>query len=88
MKGCEKSGSLWQYQRDDPYNTTDSESFQLKTIITGKLLSNANTKTVEIAVPLKCLSNLWRTFEILHRLPEMLPEDRKLQVPVVTLSTQ
>ena len=32
--------------------------------ITGKALDDGNTKDVEIIVPLKCLSNFWRTLEM------------------------
>ena len=59
------SGSLWQYYKDDPNdNLTDSESFKSKVKITGKTPNNGNTKDVEIIVPLKYLSNFWRTLEI------------------------
>ena len=58
------SGSLWLYYKDDPNdNSTDSESFKSKVKITGKTPNNGNTKDVEITVPLKYLSNFWRTFE-------------------------
>ena len=57
--------SLWQYYKDDPNdNLTDSESFKYKLKITGKTPENANTKDVEIIVPLKYLSNFWRTLEM------------------------
>ena len=42
---------------------TDSESFQSKTKIIGNTPAVGNTKNVEIAVPLKYLSNFWRTLE-------------------------
>ena len=59
------SGGLWQYYRDDPnYNITRSESFKYKTKITGKTPAAGNRKGVKIAVPLKYLSNFWRTLEI------------------------
>ena len=59
------SGSLWQYYKDDPNdNLTDSKSFKSKVKITGKTPNNGNTKDVEIIVPLKYLSNFWRTLEI------------------------
>ena len=59
------SGSLWQYYKDDPNdNLTDSESFKSKVKITGKTPNNRNTKDVEIIVPLKYLSNFWRTLEM------------------------
>ena len=59
------SGSLWQYQKDDPNdNLTDSESFEYKVKITGKTPGNGNRKDVEKIVPLKYLSNFWRTLEM------------------------
>ena len=59
------SGSLWQYYRDEPDNNlADSESFKSKIKITGKTPNNGNEKDVEIMVPLKYLSNFWRTLEI------------------------
>ena len=58
------SGSLWQYYRDEPNDyLADSESFKSKTKITGKTPNNGNEKDVEIMVPLKYLSNFWRTLE-------------------------
>ena len=59
------SGSLWQYFRDEPNdNLADSESFKSKIKITGNTLNNDNEKDVEIMVPLKYLSNFWRTLEM------------------------
>ena len=59
-------GSLWQYYKDDPNdNITQSESFKSKMKITGKTPAEGNTKDVEIIVPLKYLSNFWRTLEML-----------------------
>ena len=69
------TGSLWQYCKDIPArdvndddivifadgNTTDSFKFKLK--ITGRT-GNGGTKDVEIMVPLKYLSNFWRTLEM------------------------
>ena len=68
------TGSLWQYCKDIPAknnnneiivfdvnNTTDSFKFKVK--ITGQT-GNNGTKDVEIMVPLKCLSNFWRTLEM------------------------
>ena len=59
-------GNLWQYFRDEPddNNIEDSESFKSKIKITGKTPNNDNEKDVEIMVPLKYLSNFWRTLEI------------------------
>ena len=63
------TGSLWQYFRDetvddDDDDIEDSESFKYKTKITGKTPNDDNEKDVEIMVPLKYLSNFWRTLEI------------------------
>ena len=75
------SGSLWQYCRDIPAvnnngdildfngaNATDS--FNFKTKITCQTAANNNGNIagrvdVEIMVPLKYLSNFWRTLEML-----------------------
>ena len=68
-------GSLWQYCKDIPArndansdiivfdvnNVTDSFKFKAK--ITGQT-GNNGTKDVEIMVPLKYLSNFWRTLEM------------------------
>ena len=59
------SRSLWQYYKDDSnYNITQYESFKSKIKITGKTPAEDNTTDVEIIVPLKYLSNFWRTFEM------------------------
>ena len=59
------SGCSWQYYRDDSNdNVTQSESFKYKTKITGKTPAARNTKDVKIAVPLKYLSDFWRTLEM------------------------
>ena len=66
------SGGLWQYYRDEPAlnddgNTIDfpndsnnSISFKFKQKITGQTVSN-ETKDVETMIPLKYLSNFWKT---------------------------
>ena len=69
------SGSLWQYYRDEPaltnsvitanfYVADNSASFKFKEKITGKT-ADGGTKDVEIMMPLKYLSNFWRTLEML-----------------------
>ena len=59
------SRTLWQYYRDDPKDTiAESESFRKRIKITGKIPADGNTKDVKIAVPLKYLSNFWRTLEM------------------------
>ena len=74
------SGSLWQYCKEIPavdddddddddrniaaFNGADAtDSFNFKTKITGKTNDNGRID-VEIKVPLKYLSNFWRTLEI------------------------
>ena len=42
----------------------DSESFKYNVKITGKTPGNRKTKDVEMIVPLKYLSNFWRTLEM------------------------
>ena len=55
----------WQYYRDEQnYDLKDSESFKSKIRITGKTPNNDHEKDVEIMVPLKYLSNFWRTLEM------------------------
>ena len=66
--------SLFNYYRDEPnsgaegninYSIEDSKSFDYKTSITRKLESNNVEKDdIEIVVPLKHLSNFWRTLDI------------------------
>ena len=69
-------GILWPYCRGEPaINAADGEiagfnadnlttdSFKTKEEITGKT-GNNGTKNVEIKVPLKYLSNFWRTLEM------------------------
>ena len=68
------TGRLWQYSKDIPArndnneitvfprnNLTDSFNFKIK--FTGQT-GNNGTKDVEIMVPLKYLSNFWRTLEM------------------------
>ena len=60
-------GSLWQYYKDVPNdNIGQSESFKSKIKITGETPAACNTEDVEIIVPLKYLSNFWRTLEFLE----------------------
>ena len=70
------TGNFWNYYRDEPnsglggdnnnvnYSIKDSKSFDYKTSITGKLEGNNTEKEVEIVVPLKYLSNFWRTLNM------------------------
>ena len=58
------TGSLWQYFRDEPNDDIESsELFKSKIKITGETPDDDNEKDVEIMVPLKYLSNFWRTLE-------------------------
>ena len=88
------SGSLWQYYKDEPNdNLAYSESFKSKVKITGKTPDDGNTKDVEIIVPLKYLSNYWRTPEIPPinckvNLWKFKIAETKFYIPVVVLSTQ
>ena len=69
------SGSLWQYCKDIPAvndngnianfnwdNATNSFSFKAK--ITGQTDNNQSIENVDIMIPLKYLSNFWRTIEM------------------------
>ena len=68
------TGSLWQYCKDIPARNNDNEtivfnvnnvtdSFNFKVKLTGRT-DDDGTKHVEIMVPLKYLSNFWRTLEM------------------------
>ena len=68
------TGSLWQYCKDMPARDANNEiteftagnntdSFKFKTKMTGQT-GDYRTKDVEIIVPLKYLSNFWRTLEM------------------------
>ena len=60
-----KTGHLWQYYKNEPNdNLADSESFKSKVKITGKTPPDRNTKNFEIIVPLKYLSNFWKSLEM------------------------
>ena len=59
------SGCLWQYYKCQPNdNLTDFESFKSKIKITRNTPADGKAKDVEIMVPLKYLSNFWRTLEM------------------------
>ena len=68
------TGSLWQYCKDIPARNNNNEtvmfrgnnatdSFNFKEKFTGQT-DDDGTKDVEIIVPLKYLSNFWRTLEM------------------------
>ena len=90
------SGYLWQYCEDIPAinnngdiidfngaNVTDLFNFNEK--ITGQTGDNG-TKDVEIMVPLKCLSNFWRTLEM-ALINCGVNLGKKLGLQIVTVST-
>ena len=71
------TGSLWNYYRDEANNPpaadynadpiTNSVSLKYKTSLTGKTSNqedSENTENLEIVVPLKHLSNFWRTLDM------------------------
>ena len=59
------SGSLWQYYKDEQSdNLASSESFKSKVKKTENTTAGGNTKDEKIIVPLKYLSNFWRTLEM------------------------
>ena len=55
------------YKDDQNDNITQYQSFKSKIKVTGKTPAAGNTKVVEIIVPLKYLSNFWRTLEMTLR---------------------
>ena len=69
------SGSLWQFKRDEvPADNADltinnSQSFKYKAALLGKTAdavnnTNSSVKDAKIVVPLKYLSNFWRSLEM------------------------
>ena len=59
------SAKLWQYCGDITNDIlTNSKWFKFKIKIIGKTSVTCNTKDVKIVVPLKYLSNFWRTLEM------------------------
>ena len=69
------SGSLWQYCKDIPavdndddiaiFNgANDTDSLNFKSNIIGKTNDDGDIENVEIMIPLKYLSNFWRTLEM------------------------
>ena len=68
------TGSIWNYYRDEPSNplSSNSESFKYKTSITGNIynigageegydVNKVGKNETEVVIPLKLLSNFWRT---------------------------
>ena len=64
------SGNLWQFKRDEIINyaavTNDNNapSFKYKANFIGNTEDNGTKNGVKIAVPLKYLSNFWRSTEM------------------------
>ena len=70
------SGSLWQFKRDEPpVNNADdltidnSQSLKYKAALVGKTKdavndTNSSVKSTKTVVPLKYLSNFWRSLEM------------------------
>ena len=64
------SGSLWDSKRDEIVNNVDltnddnAPSFKHKASIIGNTEDNGRKNGVKIAVPLKYLSNFWRSLEM------------------------
>ena len=61
------TGSLWNYNRDEPSNSlsSNSEYFKYKTNIIGKAPEDNDSITdVKVVIPLKHLSNFWKALNI------------------------
>ena len=70
------TGSLWNYYRDEPIDhlTSDSKSFKCKASISGNTYVGAGEagygankvakNEIEVVIPLKHLSNFWRSLNI------------------------
>ena len=68
------SGSLWQFKSDevpannDEFTINNSEPFKYKAALVGKSAyhnkGNSFVKDIKIVVPLKYLSNFWRSLEM------------------------
>ena len=64
------SGNLWQFKRDEIINNADvtndnnASSFKYKANLIGNTENNGTKNEVKIAVPLKYLSNFWRSLEM------------------------
>ena len=72
------SGNLWNYYRDEVNDTaietvanyklnnktTTCKSYEYKTQIIGATPININRLYIEVAVPLKLLSNFWKSFDL------------------------
>ena len=64
------SGSLWDFKRDEIVNNANvtnddnAPSFKYKASLIGNTENNGTKNGVKIAVPLKYLSNFWRSLEM------------------------
>ena len=63
------SGSLWQFKRDEITNNADvandnAPSLKYKSNLIGNTEANGTKNGVKTAVPLKYLSNFWRSLEM------------------------
>ena len=64
------SGSLWDFKRDEidnnanVTNDNNAPSFKYKANLIGNTENNGTKNGVKIAVPLKYLSNFWRSLEM------------------------
>ena len=64
------SGSLWNFKRDEIINNADvtnddnAPSFKYKANLIGNTENNGRKNGVKIALPLKYLSNFWRSIEM------------------------
>ena len=61
------TGTLWNYYRDEPSNplSSNSGSFKYKRSIKGKTPENNDSLTnVNVVIPLKYLSNFWKSLDI------------------------
>ena len=64
------SGSLWNFKRDEIEADVDltinnASSFKYKANLIGNTENNGTKNGVKIAIPLKYLSNFWRSLEVL-----------------------
>ena len=64
------SGSLWQFKRDEIINNANvtnddnASSFKYKANLIGNTQNNGRKNGVKTAVPLRYLSNFWRSLEM------------------------
>ena len=64
------TGSLWNFKRDEIINNADvtnddnAPSFKYKANLIGNTENNGRKNGVKIAIPLKYLSNFWKSLEM------------------------